>query len=400
MTYHVAGPDEAPVAVDLFAGIGGASFGMQTVGYHVHAGFELDGVASWAYQKQIPDAMGIQHDCADVAPEKVDHNVDLLFAGPPCQGFSSAQGEITTDDTRNSLAFSTIEWVSTLNPKVVVIENVVGLQALHTPLHTELESALADAGDGYRVSTITLNAANYGVPQHRERVFICAVRDDLPRVSQWEPPQSHAAEPMQTLTGERLEGYADAASALEDLPPALPPQKRFVHNGGPNAPVVVDDQKVAPHSLPSQIHAGEKDEQVWMPPNHIRADHAASTRRRMAEMERGHSGSSVTERRLHPDEAAPTMTVSNGTPPVHYQGPTPPYPDGVPDDPDVRRLTVREVARIQTFPDHIAMVGGKTRQFRQVGNAVPPLLAAHVTAHLGNEVIVPVFDAEPVAAKS
>ncbi|WP_302084005.1 DNA cytosine methyltransferase [Salinibaculum rarum] len=392
MTYHVAGPDEAPTAVDLFAGIGGASFGMQTVGYYVHAGFDLDGVASWAYQKQIPDAMGIQHDCSEPAPEKIEHNVDLVFAGPPCQGFSSAQGEITTDDARNSLAFSVIDWVDKLAPKAVVIENVLGLQALHTPLHTELEAKLASAADGYRVSTITLDARDYGVPQRRERVFICATRTDLPRVSQWEPPQSHAAKPMKTLTGERLEGYADAESAIGDLPPALPPQQRFVRNSGPNAPVSVDDQKIAPHSLPEQMHVGEKDETVWMPPNHIRADHGVSTRKRMAKMEYGHSGTSVTERRLDPDQAAPTMTVSNGTPPVHYKGPTPPYPDGVPDTPSTRRLTVREVARLQTFPDHIAMVGGKTRQFRQVGNAVPPLLAAHVTAHLGNEVIIPVFE--------
>jgi DNA (cytosine-5)-methyltransferase 1 len=125
---------------------------------------------------------------------------------------------------------------------------------------------------------------------------------------------------------------------------------------------------------------------VWIPPNHVGTDHEEQTRRQMANWPHGFCGSSVTERRLAPDEPAPTVTVSNGTPPVHYQGPTPPLPDDVDVSP-VRRLTVREVARLQSFPDWYTFTGTKSDQYRQVGNAVPPLLVDQIARHLRETVL-------------
>ena len=100
----------------------------------------------------------------------------------------------------------------------------------------------------------------------------------------------------------------------------------------------------------------------------------------MADFPLGYSGSSTTKRRLDPVKPAPTMTVSDGTPPVHYVWRSPSTPDAP--LADVRRLTVRECARLQTFPDHWCFAGTKAERFRQVCNAVPVRLAEHVTGHL------------------
>ena len=99
----------------------------------------------------------------------------------------------------------------------------------------------------------------------------------------------------------------------------------------------------------------------------------------MAEYPHGYVGSSTTDRRLHPDRPAPTVTISEGTPPVHYDGRTPTNDKPVE---LVRRLTVREAARLQGFEDHWCFAETKAERFAQVGNAVPPPLAAHVAAHL------------------
>jgi len=92
--------------------------------------------------------------------------------GATVSGFSSSGGSIE-DDPRNQLAFCVPEWADAVAPKVVVVENVVGLQDLHGPTHSALVDVLADAGDGYTVATVRLDAADYNVPQARERVFRC-----------------------------------------------------------------------------------------------------------------------------------------------------------------------------------------------------------------------------------
>lgn len=321
------------------------------------------------------------HDLATVDTSKVRTDPTLVFAGPPCQGFSSAGGGTNTDDPRNALANATIDWINELQPKLAVIENVVGLRDVHQGRHRELETAFTDAG--YNVATVVLNTATYGIPQTRERVFILGVRDDLEPPNRWEPPQKRAVEPMKTLDGQTLDGYASASDALADLPDPLPPQKPA--EDSVHMVSQYDSNRVTPHACGEWMDIDG--EETLMPPNHVAADHSASARQRMATMPHGHSGTSVTERRLHPDKPAPTMTVSSGTPPVHYTGPTPPYRDQTPQDPAVRRMTVREVARIQTFPDWFCFAGTKAEQFRQAGNAVPPHLAAHITSHLGNTVL-------------
>ncbi|WP_135666583.1 DNA cytosine methyltransferase [Halorhabdus rudnickae] len=392
-----------PTAASLYCGAGGDMYGLQMAGFDVQVGVDVAPSAFYSVKVQIPGAAAKSHDCSDVDPTVVPHSaggdgnwapgemmfdrpeerdeLHLLFLGPPCQGLSQAGGDIDPYDPRNEHILATPEWIRVLEPQVAIIENVDALVRDHGNLHSIVTERLEDLG--YRHETICLDAASYGVPQHRSRAFIVAVREDMNKPATWKPPERYADDPG-VDAGEEVRPYETARDALEDLPPAMDPHSPVtdnIHTGTR----FDGDRRVTPHACGEEIEMD--DEAVWMPPNHIAHDHSEDHRKKIAQYPLGHSGSSVTERRLHPDEPAPTMTVSNGTPPVHYQGATPPVKSESEVDDRVRRLTVREVARIQTFPDHFCFPGLKRDRYRLVGNAVPPLLAAHLGAYYRKQCI-------------
>jgi len=401
----MSGDPLPPTAASLYCGAGGDMYGLQRVGFDVQVGVDVSMAAYYAVKVQIFGAAAIEHDCSDVdasiipksaggegdwepwesyydRPEERDE-LGLLFMGPPCQGVSQAGGEIDLYDPRNEHILASPEWVRVLEPQVAIIENVDALVRDHEALETIVTERLEDIG--YTAKTICLNAAAYGVPQHRSRAFIVAVRNDRPKPSAWKPPKWCADDAGGIEPGQEVRGYKSAYDALEDLPPAMPPHSPVqdeVHSG-----TVYDDgdRRVTPHACGKEIDLNG--ETVFMPPNHIAHNHTDSHRKKIAAYPRGHSGSSVTRRRLHPEEPAPTITSSNATPPVHYQGATPPFDGEPPVDKRVRRLTVRECARLQTFPDHFCFPGLKEDRYRLVGNAVPPLLAAHLGKHFGDACI-------------
>ena len=399
MAPHFEGPDDAPTAIDLFSGPGGNTEGLLRAGINVVAAWETAAAERYTYhvRHSEPNYIAQHGDASDVDPSKVPDDLDVVFGSPPCQGLSAAGGEVDPEDPRNELAFAPGKWVRATRPRLVILENVVGLQDLHGPIHEAVVADLADAG--YDVETVKLNAAAYGIPQTRERVFIVGVRADQPRPGTWQPPivvadgGGTAAQVSASAYGpDGMAGYRTAKEALEDLPRPLPsatPEGDNVHASIDEMLAYRDDHndvhRVDPHSTNKPV---ERDgETVFVPPNHVATAHQRSTRERMAEMPLGHSGSSVTKRRLDPNEPAPTITISNGSPPVHYQGQSPSHPDRPLEQ--VRRLTVREVARLQTFDDAYTFAGTKQEQYRQVGNAVPPLLTWHLAGHYRETVLKP-----------
>lgn len=400
-----------PTAADLYCGAGGASLGLKRAGYDVQVGVDISMAAYYSLKVQLHGTAPKDHDCSDVDPTVIPKSaggegdwvpgetyydrpderdeLHLLFMGPPCQGLSQAGGEINPYDPRNQHILGTTEWVRVLEPQVAIIENVDALVRDHGNIHGIVTERLDELG--YTVETISLDAADYGVPQHRTRAFVVAVRDDLPKPGDWAPPEWCAAgADNESVT---LRGYTSTSEALENLPPAMDPHSPVsddIHSGTPY--VDQGDRRVTPYACGREIDIDN--EKVWMPPNHIAHDHTDSHRQKIADYELGHSGSSVTKRRLHPDEPAPTITSSNATPPVHFQGQSPEHPNRALED--VRRLTVRECARLQTFPDHFCFPGLKEDRYRLVGNAVPPLLAAHLGKHFGDQCIQ-VIEEEPPA---
>lgn len=417
--------------------------GLHQAGFDVVAGVDHDEQALQTYNENL-SGEPVLHDLADVDPDVLPvDSVDYIHASPPCQGFSQAKGHVDIDDERNELVWSVPEWADALQPKVVTLENVPGLPQNAPTLLDQLcgdgrpaatqqtltgddgvsRSATRGFGSiGYEARWSVLNSAAYGVPQSRERLFIVAVREDVETPQQWFPTPTHSAG-----------NYPSVADAIEDLAPiaqtdGLTSQQNEAHQKAGRRPMhdVDEPARTIRCGTPPQLVAD-----VGNVPNHVPQDHEPETRERFAQLAPGEHGNGISNRRLSPDDASPTLCAAEGAgvPPVHYIGPynheatdhseshkdvirsmEPGYTGSSvtrrrlhPDEPagtvtvssttpaahyeEVRRLTARECARIQSFPDTHVFTGGKTAQLKQIGNAVPPKLAYHLGRHVRTEVL-------------
>jgi len=393
-------------AVDLFCGAGGAGRGLHQAGFEVVAGVDQDEQALQTYNENL-SGEPVLHDLSDVDRSVLPTNdVDFVHGSPPCQGFSHAKAERDEHDDRNELVWSFIDWIEALQPQAVTMENVVGMKTISSTMMDRIGGAFRRAG--YETKWRVLNAADYGVPQTRKRVFVVALRDDLAMPSEWFPSPTHAETPTSTLTGGRLKEWPAVKDAIGDL---------ATKNHGVTSTSRWRTPEEPAGTVGSSSEMYVADGGI---PNHVEQDHAESTRQKFAEIPHGGSGNGISNRRLHPDSPAPTITADEGAavPPVHYIGPRP-MPNHEPSeetklgsasdqpsctitsrgqlrerghvdslsDGDIRRLTVREAARLQSFPDSHVFTGNKTSQYAQVGNAVPPKLQYHLGRHLLTEVL-------------
>lgn len=182
--------------LDLFCGPGGLSLGFQQAGYEIVAGVDHDENAIQTYAENH-DTRAIQADLAELPTPKLydqyainPYNIDVVTGGPPCQGFSLANIERSLDDDRNNLVFVFAEHVDYVQPEVFLMENVRGLRSIDDG--ETLDSLLCDFEEsGYTVEYKLINAADYGVPQSRERIFIQGVRSGTP---EW-PEPTHGVHP-------------------------------------------------------------------------------------------------------------------------------------------------------------------------------------------------------------
>lgn len=377
-----------PTHVDLFAGAGGARLGAEMAGFDTVAAVDQN---KQALQTQVENFGGevVVHDLSDVDPSVLPdeaQGVDYLHGSPPCKGFSSA-GDCDPNDERNELVWSFVEWVDALQPKVVTMENVAGMASTTESWMRDLTAAFTRAG--YRMRSATLNAANFGVPQTRERMFCVAVRDDVdgPGFGNWFPASTHSEE-----GGHGTEKWVSVREAIGDL------VNVGTHkNGGAGSPAAPRQAGSPSHTVTgANNHLVKADGGSLRPVyNHVEQDHAEETRRRFAEVEPGTTTEGMSRRRLAAEEPSMTITADEGAavPPIHYGGPKNHDPSA-PQEHDehdhwdgARRLTVRECARLQSFPDWFVFTGHKTGQYAQVGNAVPPLIQYHIARHLRKEVL-------------
>ncbi|MGA8940859.1 MAG: DNA (cytosine-5-)-methyltransferase [Acidobacteriaceae bacterium] len=246
---------------------------------------------------------------------------DVVVGGFPCQGFSLANRGRTSEDPRNQLFKEMVRIVRDKQPRYFVAENVRGLLSMGKgKALIEIEKSFSDAG--YRVQHQLVNAANYGVPQLRMRLVIVGVRDDLPELPEFPPHQTYADPERAALLG--LSPWKSVGEALAHFPE------------------------------PSQeIHI----------PNHENSKYKLRFN--------GHLG----HRFIDPGRPAPTVTArgdeKGGVVVLHHPG-------------NHRRMTARESAAVQSFPDTFVFSGTKTSVYRQVANAVPPLLGKAIGTMLAN----------------
>jgi DNA (cytosine-5)-methyltransferase 1 len=354
--------------VDLFAGCGGFSQGFKCAGFESILAVEIDAWASETFAANHSETKIITQSIREVSVAGLGlSEIDGVIGGPPCQGFSLS-GNRDTKDPRNSLFMEFVRFVGELQPKFFVMENVLGLLSMKTREHRAVAEIISEefSKTGYRLMHIVLNAADFGVPQSRQRVFFIGLRSDLPfNVFLLNPLNGNAAKRPVSLW-----------DAISDLP-AL--------NAGEGGEVQ-HYQTAAKNAYQKKMRAASKAVQ-----NHVAMRHTARIVERFKQITYGQSVKDVSyehsqrkrgdaaqvsgkvfsqnNMRPYPDRPCPTVAASFQSNFIH------PYLH--------RNFTAREGARIQSFPDHYIFKGKRTTmswekhlsQYQQIGNAVPPLLA-------------------------
>lgn len=318
--------------MDLFSGAGGFLLGFEKEGFDIILSTDFDEDCEKVHKINRPNIPFVRADIRTLSNEKIDEllngqTVDVLIGGPPCQGFSTIGNRVSSDperrtkyDPRNDLFREYIRILNHLQPKVFVMENVKGIKTRDGgTIFEEIQRQFKETG--YDFNCITLNAADYGVPQYRERVFFYGTRIGVDFEA---PIPTH---------GENRNPYNIVLDAIGDLAN----KGEEVSN---HVPLKHGEKNIRRYQL---IPEGGR-----LPENDLPAD-----------LYRKNFGN--TFKRLDRNKPSLTMVPGHNAFPIH------PWLD--------RSLTVREAARIQTFPDDYIFSGRRDKQCMQVGNAVPVQLA-------------------------
>ncbi|MET3682926.1 DNA-cytosine methyltransferase [Alkalibacillus flavidus] len=346
--------------MDLFSGIGGLSLGFEQAGFEVVLANELDESIAEAYKFNHPKTEMINEDISQLDLENYLQEyigvIDVVVGGPPCQGFSQKGARDLLGDDRNYLFRKFYEVVKIIRPKYVLIENVPNILTAQKGLFKEEIYSLFK-GLGYGLDSSVLNAFDFGIPQIRKRAFI--VGKYRGNVSL---PLGNFSEPV---------CIEDAISDLAYL------------NSGEGK---IKQEYLTPPSTKYQAVLRENSKTLY---NHVSTKHSEVALKRMRMIPAGKGREvlpqeqltksiySGTWARMIDKEPSVTITTRFDTPSsgrfTHY------LLD--------RAITVREAARIQSFPDNIVFCGSKGSQMKQVGNAVPPLLAKEIANSIYHDYI-------------
>lgn len=364
-----------PVAVDLFCGAGGLSEGLCQAGFRPSFAVDFDEQAVETFRYNHPETVCVARDIRDLKPSEILDaaglqlgQVDLVAGGPPCQGFSLL-GPRIADDPKNRLFLDFVRLVAALQPRAVLFENVVGILSMQGGAVVRA-IALEFERIGYVCAHRVLNAADFGVPQTRLRFILIAVPVGTTAITFPSPTHSFATPQLSLLERDTAKEYLTVWDALSDLPEIGPGggEEEFCHPGQYH-----NDYQHARRGLraPGMLF------------NHRAVNHSERIQQRYAAIPEGKDNSFVPEKlrtkkinvwKLDRQRPSRTVTCNHRTDLLH-----PVLPRGT---------TVREAARLQSFDDDYRFFGNLTRKAKwvtqddQVGNAVPPLLAAALGNHI------------------
>ncbi len=340
--------------LNLFCGAGGLSLGFSLAGFDVIYAADNNEAAIKTYSENV----GKHAYNIDLSEESSLPRANVIIGGPPCQGFSSA-GLRQANDHRNSLVSTFAGTIVKLKPTAFVFENVEGFLTAENGIRVlELLTPLIEAG--YRIHVRKVNAANYGVSQHRKRVIAIGGLGWSPSF----PPHTHSAfgAPGAELASKTLTRTPTIMESLEGLPqPATEsPGNPQGHYYKPLQGIdLLRAQSLAPGQTMRDLPEELQHESFRRRANRRVIDGTPTERR-------GGPPSGV--RRLRPDE--PSKAVTGGAR-NEFLHPT-----------ENRPLTIRECARLQTFPDTFVFYGNAAEQAQIIGNAVPPLFANKIALSL------------------
>jgi DNA-cytosine methyltransferase len=347
--------------LDLFCGAGGFSYGMdKNQHFQTVVALDFDEKAAETFKMNMPQAEVI---VGDITDETVKENiinlakknkVNMIIGGPPCQGYSMKGKKLGLKDPRNFLFREYLNLVKELQPEIFVIENVKGLLlASNGWFKDEILKEIEELG--YFVKYGVLNAADFGVPQARERaIFLCCKGKAIELPKQAENKRVTVRDAISDLSylesgeGEFEQDYLTEAYTDYQKLMRSGSKKLYNHKASNHKQVAIEKLKLIPPEqgkdfLPEEMHGNQKFKTTWG--------------------------------RLKWDEVSPTIDTrfdasSNGTNNHPYLN---------------RAITPREAARIQSFDDGFVFYGSKVYVRRQIGNAVPPLLAKAIADQISKE---------------
>lgn len=359
-----------PIAVDLFSGAGGMSLGFEKAGFEVAAAFDYNHRCVDAHANNFPECVSVQADLARATGKSLRslgklgrRHIDVLFGGPPCGGFSVA-GRRNPADPRNQLLLKFATFVEHLQPSYFVVENVRGLLMGDAAKKLkQFRRKVEKAGYEIVWPVQILNAVDFGVPQSRQRIFILGCKSGL-AAPEYPSPQTPEGHTKRVTVGDAIGDLVAMDAHLQHL-------DGDVYSGPLGRPSEYAKQLLADVEGVSK-RPKKCRRRVRTLTGCLRVEHTEAAVRRFRQTQPGTREEVSRFFRLAADGYSPTLRAGTDAThgkftavrPIHYKHP--------------RCITVREAARLHSFPDWFQFHPTKWHGFMQIGNAVPPLLAAAV----------------------
>ncbi len=375
-----------PVGIDLFAGAGGMSLGFEQAGFDIAAAVDYDPIHCATHEFNFANCATICRSVTDIDGSyirnkaKLDNrDIDVVFGGAPCQGFSLI-GKRALDDPRNSLVHHFVRLVAELRPKYFVFENVKGLTiGEHKRFLEEIIEAFVKKGYSVEQNYQVLNAADYGVPQDRRRLFLYGARRGyaLPKY----PEPSHYRKNGKPNPA-KLKETPTVIDAIGDLPEAE------------DFEVLLErDWVYADFSKPSEYarrlrRSNDTLKGKLLLSSSLRTVHTELSMQRFSDTQAGRIEPVSRFLKLDPNGISNTLRAGTASDRGAFTSPRPIHPYSP------RCITVREAARLHSYPDWFRFHVTKWHGFRQIGNSVPPFLAQAVASKVIERLDVPLRERE------
>ena len=359
--------------LDLFCGAGGFSVGCKWSGFESVFGIDHLEPAMNTWMHNHPHALGCLGDIRGVTPKQVHdklrekgiNHIHLITGGVPCQGFSIANRKHNDNDERNFLFLEYMKYVEEFSPDYIILENVSGMRStaggkFENDIKTYMESL------GYNTTVKLVNAAEYGVPQTRMRLLFVGVKKDSGLLDEYCFPEGAYSDKATEENGKKP--FRTVSDAISDLPGLENNEQKEEYAGKPQCEyqkMMRGESNYIPQEKSVKLH------------NHIAPNHPQDTIDKIANTKPGEPMYEKFKQRirLKLNSPSPTQLAGGIRPQFQFGHPT-----------QARGLSIRERARIQSFPDAYEFLGGTVQERVQTGNAVPPLLIHEITKSIAEDI--------------